>query len=84
MTALAKKEIILSVNPDIAELFEKASIKDKKNVEFMLEVFLRKSQKPFFLCNNLSWDGKKLDEVRENAAKKGLTPEILEEILNEK
>ncbi|QTA82796.1 Uncharacterized protein dnl_51800 [Desulfonema limicola] len=78
MPALAKKEIILSVSPDIAELFEKASTIEKEKVEFMFEIFLRKSQKPFFLRNDLSWDEKKLDEVRDGAAQKGLTPEILE------
>lgn len=84
MPALAKKEIIISVSPDIAELFEKSSIKDKEKVEFMLGVFLRKSQKPFFLYDDLSWNEKKLDKVRDRAAQKGLTPEILDEILNER
>ncbi len=84
MPILAGKEIILSVSPDIAELYEKSSTVYKKKVAFMFEIFLWKSQKPFFLCDDLSWDEKKLDEVRDRAAQKGLTPEILEEILNEK
>jgi hypothetical protein len=68
--------ISLPVNADIQNLFEKATESERQALGEIVSVFLKEG-----------WAEKNLIEVMreigDRAEKRGLTPEILEEILNE-
>ena len=84
MEAANKKQIVLSVDSEIADLFQNASERDMEKIEFMLGFLLSKPDKPSFLREDtMQWDEKALNEVSEEAERKGLTTQILEDILNE-
>ena len=98
--AAEKKQIVLDVDSEIAELFQEKYKSEKDQIEFWFSLYFRKpksnldklfaefllddSKKYFFLNKDGTWNKQALDAVSDEAEARGLTPEILEEILNEK
>ena len=87
MQTANKKQIILNVNPEIANKIQDFSKREPEKLEFLLNVFISEPEDTFFLRPNESgWEDleKRLDDVADKAEARGLTPEKLEEILKEK
>jgi len=87
MQALTRKNIVLNVDVETAELFEKKSKQDRKKLEFVFGFLLHERNETFFLRpDEKGWEtlNKKLKQISDDAEAKGLTHEILEDILNEK
>ena len=84
MQTANKKQIVLNVDSEIADLFQNASERDIEKIGFMIGFLLSKPKKPSFLKENtMKWDEQALDAVSDEAEKKGLTPQILKDILSE-
>jgi len=85
MQTSLRKNIVLNVDMETAELFEKTSEQKRKKLGFMFAFLLREPlHEDFFLRpDEKGWDdlNKRLGKISRNAEEKGLTPEILEEIL---
>lgn len=77
-----QQEIIIKVPADIAQAYTQASEIEKQEIEleFATIVKLKMNQFPPEKVDKL---GQLMDEISRKAIERGLTPEILEEILNE-
>lgn len=75
------KEVTIALNDDIATLYLKASREKRKKAES----YINRRLKDFFKPQKESIDElfKTMDEISAEAKKNGLTPEILEQILQE-
>lgn len=76
---MQNETITLQVDADTALAFQAASPKDKEKVSLLFSLLLKnyyQSKQRSFL--------QLIDEISENAQRRGLTPEILDEILAEK
>ena len=73
------EEITIKVSPNVAQAYQKATERKKQSLATLVSVFFREddNEKVDFL-------GKLMDEISDRAVARGLTPEILETILNEK
>ena len=76
------KQVAIFLAPDIASVFLKAKPQERKNAEALVNIWLKdlfmskaKAKKELF---------KTMDRISAIAKTNGLTPEILERILNEK
>lgn len=69
--------IQVPVADDVAEMYENVSDDDKRKVSLFLRVWLREVTEPQQTLTEI------MDEIGANAAKRGLTPEILEELLRD-
>lgn len=70
--------IAIPLATDSAQIYTTASAEDQKKMQLLLSLWLREfgaSPKPL---------GVLLDEISEKAQARGLTPEILESLLNER
>jgi hypothetical protein len=72
------KTIPLEVSPEIAEAYQVASPEEKQQIKYLVTVLLNKKDE-----NDLNFLRKIMDEISDRVAARGLTPEILESILNE-
>ena len=73
------EEIRIKVNPTVAKAYKTANIEEKEKVTRILNevieyVLDKKKLEPFFAAREV---------LSQEAQKNGLTPEVLEEILNE-
>jgi hypothetical protein len=68
--------VTLSVDNETARIYKKASLADKKKMQLLLSLWLREFEKPSMMLEKL------MDNISCKARKRGLTPEILESILN--
>lgn len=71
------KTISIRVNADVARLFEAASEEQQRKLEALLSLKLSdatRSKRPLETV---------MDEISQNAQARGLTPEILDSILND-
>jgi hypothetical protein len=68
--------INISLDNETAKIYEKAPLADKKKMQLLLSLWLREFEKPSISLDKL------MDEVSRKARERGLTPEILESILN--
>ena len=66
----------ISLDSETAEIYERAPLADKKKMQLLLNLWLREFKKPSITLDKL------MDDVSRKAKKRGLTPEILESILN--
>ncbi|OFX16979.1 MAG: hypothetical protein A2033_13845 [Bacteroidetes bacterium GWA2_31_9] len=75
------EQISIPLNDEIASLYISASREKRKKAELLINLWL----KDFFKSKKNPKDDlfKTMDEISDIAMKNGLTPEILEEILNE-
>lgn len=72
------EEIIIKVSPNIAQAYQKATEQKKASLSTLISIFLREEGE-----NNIDFLGKLMDDISDQAIARGLTPEILETILNE-
>ena len=81
MQTANKKQVILNVNPEIADRIQTFSEREPEKLEFLLKVFVSRPEETFFLRPNESgWEDleKRLNDVGDKAKARGLTPEKLE------
>lgn len=70
--------ITLEVNPEIAEAYQFASLEERQQIQQIVSLLLNKKNE-----NDLDFLRKIMDEISDRASTRGLTPEILESIINE-
>lgn len=69
----------IEVEPDIADAYNSASQEDQKKIQLLMGLWLRElSTQPNMSLNEV------MDMISDRAQARGLTPEILESILNER
>ena len=73
------EEIKIKVSPNVAQAYQKATDRQKSSLSTLVSIFLRED-----VNEEVDFLGKLMDEISDRAVARGLTPEILETILNEK
>jgi hypothetical protein len=68
--------IAISVTPDIAQAYQRANPEQRQAIQTMLKLFLDSE----FMQKSLS---QVMEEIATKAEQRGLTPDILESILND-
>ncbi len=71
------EEITIKVSPKVAQAYQKATERKKQSLAALVSLFLRED-----LNEEVDFLGKLMDEISDRAVSRGLTPEILETILN--
>jgi len=66
----------VSMDNETAKIYEMASIADKKKMQLLLSLWLREFEKPSVSLEKL------MDDASRKARERGLTPDILESLLN--
>jgi hypothetical protein len=69
--------IQVPVDDDVATLYEQTSPDDRKKFDLLLRIWLRDVTEPRQTLTEV------MDEIGANAVARGLTPEILEELLHD-
>jgi hypothetical protein len=64
------------VDNQAAQIYQKASSTDRKKMQLLMSLWLREFEKPSITLEKL------MDDISRKAQERGLTPEILESILN--
>jgi hypothetical protein len=64
------------VDDQAAEIYQQASLAEKKKMNLLLSLWLREFERPSITLDKL------MDNISRKARERGLTPEILESILN--
>ncbi len=72
------ESITISVDPDAAEAYRAASDEARRKLDLLLSLRLREITRPGASLEDV------MDEISQSAQRRGLTPEILQEILNER
>jgi hypothetical protein len=72
------EEIKLQVSPKVAQAYLKATESQKQCLVTIVSLFLGQE-----VSDEVDFLGKIMDEISDRAVSRGLTPEILESILNE-
>jgi hypothetical protein len=72
------EEITIKVSLNVAQAYQKATERKKQSLAVLVSLFLRED-----LNEEVDFLGKLMDEISDRAVSRGLTPEILETILNE-
>ena len=70
--------ITLEVLSEIAEAYEISSPEEKQQIQYLITLLLKREDE-----NDLEFLRKIMDEISDRAIARGLTPEILESIINE-
>ncbi len=68
--------INIPVDNETAKIYEKAPQADKKKMQILLSLWLREFEKPSVSLDEL------MDDISRKAQERGLTPDILDSILN--
>lgn len=72
------QKITIEVSPEVAEVYQSASPQERKKIQAIVSILLQKQ-----VDNNVAFLRELMDEISDRARARGLTPEILESILNE-
>jgi hypothetical protein len=72
------EEITIKVSPNVAQAYQKTTERKKSSLSTLVSIFLREE-----VNEEVDFLGKLMDEISDKAVARGLTPEILETILNE-
>ncbi|MFM1843742.1 MAG: hypothetical protein RLZZ490_2485 [Cyanobacteriota bacterium] len=72
------EEITIQVSPKIAQAYQQATEQKKASLSTLISIFLAEESE-----EEVDFLGKLMDEISDQAVARGLTPEILETILNE-
>ena len=72
------EEITIKVSPKVAQAYQKATEQKKSSLSTLISIFLGEE-----INEEADFLGKLMDEISDKAVARGLTPEILETILNE-
>jgi len=70
--------ITFEVTPEIAEAYQFASLEERQQIQEIVSLLLKKEKE-----NDIDFLRKIMDEISDRATARGLTPEILEAIINE-
>jgi hypothetical protein len=74
----AMSEITIEVSPEVAAAYLSASIEERKKIQSIVSILLQKQ-----VDRDVALFRELMDEISDRAESRGLTPEILESILNE-
>lgn len=66
----------VSLDNETAKIYQQASLAEKKKMQVLLSLWLREFEKPSITLEKL------MDDISRKAEERGLTPEILDSILN--
>ena len=66
----------IPLDDETAKIYRKAPLADKKKMQLLLSLWLREFEKPSVTLDQL------MDDIDRKAHDRGLTPEILDSILN--
>jgi hypothetical protein len=66
----------IPLDNETAKIYEKAPKADKKKMQILMSLWLREFEKPSISLDEL------MDDISRKAQARGLTPDILESILN--
>ncbi|NJL82122.1 MAG: hypothetical protein HC890_02520 [Chloroflexaceae bacterium] len=72
------QKIVLKVSPRVAQAYQQATDSEKQSFTELVSLFFERDPE-----GETDFLGKLMDEISDRAVKRGLTPEILESILNE-
>lgn len=72
------EEITIKVTTEVAQAYQNATEKEKQHLQTLIALFFRQDA-----TKEMDFLGKIMDEISEKAVARGLTPEVLESILNE-
>jgi hypothetical protein len=72
------EEITIKVSPKVAQAYQKATESEKQSLATLVSLFLGEN-----VNEEVDFLGKLMDEISDRAVSRGLTPQILEAILNE-
>ena len=72
------KKITIEVSPEVAEAYQSASPQERKKIQAIVSILLQKQ-----VDTDAALLRELMDEISDRARARGLTPEILESILNE-
>lgn len=72
------EEITIKVSPEVAEAYQSASPQERQKIQAIVSILLRKQ-----VDKDVAFLRELMDEISDRARARGLTPEILESILNE-
>lgn len=75
---MTTEKISIEVSPEAAEIYRSASPEEKERIGILADLLIRKP-----VNNDFDFLGKLMDEISDRAEARGLTPEILESLLNE-
>lgn len=67
----------ISLDNETAKVYKRASSADKKKMQLLLSLWLREFEKPSTTLEKL------MDDISRKAQERGLTPKIVESILND-
>jgi len=70
--------INVQVDAEAARIYQQASKEEKQKMQVLLSLWLREFGKPSKSLNAL------MDEISDKARARGMTPEVLEALLNDK
>ena len=68
--------INVPLDDETAKIYEKASSADKRKMQLLLHLWLREFEQPSISLDKL------MDDISRKAQERGLTPEVLDSILN--
>ncbi|KAB8320391.1 hypothetical protein SD81_001945 [Tolypothrix campylonemoides VB511288] len=80
-TMIAKEEITIKVPSEVAQAYRNATEEEREQIEARIAVLLKSSMTS--KLEAIAKLKKTMDEIGFRAAQRGLTPEILESILND-
>lgn len=66
----------IPLDNETAKIYKKAPLADKKKIQLLMSLWLREFEKPSVALD------RSMDDIARKAKKRGLTPEVLEAILN--
>lgn len=72
------QEITIEVSPEVAEAYQSASLQERKKIQAIVSILLQTQ-----VDKDVAFLRELMDEISDRARVRGLTPEILESILNE-
>jgi mRNA-degrading endonuclease RelE of RelBE toxin-antitoxin system len=72
------QEITIEVSPEVAKAYQSASPQERKKIQAVVSILLQKQ-----VDKDVAFLRELMDEISDRAKARGLTPEILESILNE-
>jgi hypothetical protein len=72
------EDITIKVSPKFAQAYQKSTESEKQSLAKLVSLFLAED-----VNEEVDFLGKLMDEISDRAVSRGLTPEILETILNE-
>lgn len=75
---MSSDTITISVDSDAAKAYRTASDEARRKLDLLLSLRLREITRPGASLEDI------MDEISQSAQRRGLTPEILQEILNER